>query len=83
MKLTFAATNVMTAFMIITPSLVINGLHYTDDEWLQSSTLICIAELIISYYTHRTAEAITSVYCKDTKKLCNYTSMKMFCSCQL
>lgn len=42
------------------------------------SALICISEPIISYYTHHTAAVITSVYCTDMKKLCNYSSMKMF-----
>lgn len=60
-------------------SLVIKALCYADDGWLPSSVLSCIAELIISYYTHHTAVAITSVYSWDMKKLCNYTSMKIFC----
>lgn len=68
--------------MIITLSLLIDALYYTDDGWLPASVIICMVEPIISSHSHRSAVVITSVYCKDLKKLCNYISMKMFCSCQ-
>lgn len=60
---------------------MINDQCFTLYRWWMAA--IFSVNLIISYYTPRTAVAITSVYCKDMKKLCNYTSMKMFCSCQL